>query len=68
MELSAEALEARNKYMREYIKKWRKANKDRCNAANRKWRAENKDKVAGYNAKYWEKKSKGATSNELSNN
>lgn len=48
--MSAEAVEARRNYQREYQRK----NRTKINAKRREWRADNKDKVKQYNCKYWE--------------
>ena len=52
MNLSEEAREARNAYMRE----WKRNHRDKCNRYQNKWRSENPDKVAAYNREYWERK------------
>lgn len=54
MEQLEAARKARNEYMREY----RRKNKEKVNAINRKWRKENKEKVAEYNKRYWAKRAK----------
>lgn len=50
--MSAEAVEARRNYQREY----RRKNQAKINAKRREWRADNRDKVRRYNQKYWERK------------
>lgn len=50
--MSAEAIEARRSYQREY----RRRNRDKINNQRKNWRAENRDKVQQYNWKYWERK------------
>lgn len=49
--MSAEAIEARRAYQRQYLRE----NRDRINARRREWRADNKDKVRQYNKEYWER-------------
>lgn len=49
--MSEAAIAARRKYKREYM---------------RKWRAANKDKVAANNRRYWERKASGGGRNEQS--
>lgn len=56
--MSAEAVEARRNYQREY----RRKNQAKINAKRREWRADNRDKVRRYNQKYWERKA-GKTKN-----
>ena len=41
---------------REYMRNWRKRNKDRVNAYMRKYRKENPEKIAEINKRYWERK------------
>lgn len=41
---------------RQYIRAWRKENKERINEYNKLWREKNKDKVKAYQEKYWTKK------------
>ncbi|MET3684480.1 hypothetical protein ABID56_002617 [Alkalibacillus flavidus] len=43
---------------REYMKQYRKRNREKVNELNRKWRQENPDKVREYNQRYWERKAK----------
>lgn len=50
--MSAEAIEARKAYQREY----RRRNRDKINSQRKNWRAENRDKVQQYNREYWERK------------
>lgn len=50
--MSAEAVEARRNYQREY----RRKNQAKINAKRREWRADNRDKVQQYNREYWERK------------
>lgn len=49
--LSAEAIDARRAYHREY----RRRNRERINAHNRKWKAEHPESVQESNKRYWEK-------------
>ena len=53
-EMSAEAVEAKRSYYREY----RRKNREKINARRRKWRADNIDKARQCNERYWEKKAK----------
>lgn len=46
------------KARREYMKKWRKDNKEKVNSYQKEWRKNNKDKVVGYQEKFWQKKAK----------
>lgn len=48
----------------EYIKQWRKDNKEKVNEYNRKWRKENKDKVKEYQDRHYLKKYEEFKSNE----
>jgi len=41
---------------RQYMREWRKKNRDKCNAYLRNWRERNKEKVREYNRRYWLKK------------
>lgn len=50
--MSAEAVEVRRNYQREY----RRKNQAKINAKRREWRADNRDKVQQYNQQYWERK------------
>ena len=50
--MSAEAVEARRNYQREY----RRKNQAKINAKRREWRADNRDKVRRYNQRYWERR------------
>ena len=50
--MSAEAVEARRNYQREY----RRKNQEKINAKRREWRADNRDKVRRYNQRYWERR------------
>lgn len=50
--MSAEAVEARRAYQKEY----RHRNRDKINNQRKNWRAENHDKVQQYNLEYWEHK------------
>ena len=52
MTMTAEAVEARKAYQREY----RRRNRDRINSQRKNWRAENRDKVQRYNREYWERR------------
>lgn len=56
MTMSAEAVEARKAYQREY----RRKNRDKINSQRKNWRAENRDKVQRYNREYWERKTEKA--------
>ena len=49
--MTDEAKKARNEYMR----KWRKENKEKVNEYNRNYRKNHKDMTAKSNARYWEK-------------
>ncbi len=53
--MSAEAVEARKAYQREY----RLRNRDKINSRRKNWRAENRDRVRQYNREYWAGKAKG---------
>lgn len=53
-EMSAEAVEAKRSYHREY----RRKNREKINAKRREWRANNRDKVQQCNKRYWEKQAK----------
>ena len=50
--MTNEAIEARKEYMREY----RKKNKEKVKAYNKKWREEHPERMAAYSEKFWEKK------------
>lgn len=52
MTMTAEAVEARKAYQREY----RRRNRDKINSQRKNWRAENRDKVQRYNRVYWERR------------
>lgn len=52
MTMTAEAVEARKAYQREY----RRRNRDKINSQRKNWRAENRDKVQRYNREYWERR------------
>lgn len=52
MEMTIEAQEAKNAYMRQY----RDKNRDRINAKQREWSARNPDKVKAYRERYWRRK------------
>lgn len=41
---------------RQYLRAWKKENKERIKAYNKSWREKNKDKVKLYQEKYWAKK------------
>lgn len=56
MEMTPEARAAKNEYMREY----RKKNRDKCNANSRRWRRNNPEKVKACAIRYWEKKAEEA--------
>lgn len=47
------AKEAKNAYMRKYMKDYRKKNRAKLRENQRKWQQENPDKVRGYQEKYW---------------
>lgn len=49
--------EKKRVYMRDYMKSYRVANRDRINAYQRKWRAENPEKVRAYQEKWLESES-----------
>lgn len=51
-EMSAEAIETRRAYQREY----RRKNREKINSQRKNWRAENRDKVQQYNKEYWERR------------
>lgn len=53
-EMSAEAVEAKRSYYREY----RRKNREKINAKRREWRANNSDKAQQCDERYWEKKAK----------
>ena len=55
-ETSAEAIETRRAYQREY----RRKNREKINSQRRNWRARNRDKVQQYNKKYWERRAEKA--------
>ncbi|MEJ9149309.1 hypothetical protein [Bacillus smithii] len=59
MVMSEEAKKAR----REYMKKWREANKNHIREYNKRYRRENPDKVAAAQERYWAKKFKQAAEN-----
>lgn len=48
--------EAARKAKNEYMKNWRKNNRDKCNNYLKTWRGKNPDKIKEYNNKYWENK------------
>ena len=54
--MSAEAVEARKAYQREY----RRRNRDKINSRRKNWRAENRDRVRQYNQEYWERRTEKA--------
>lgn len=54
--MSAEAVEARKAYQREY----RRRNRDKINSRRKNWRAENREKVQRYNREYWERRAEKA--------
>lgn len=41
---------------REYMRAYRRANRDRINAYHKAWRKKNPDKVKQYTCNYWQKK------------
>lgn len=49
----------------EYMKQWRKENKERVNEYNRKWREENKGKVKEYQDRHFLKKFEKMKSDEI---
>lgn len=51
MTMSKEALEARKEYMRNY----RKKNREHINKTFNEWKKSNPEKVKQYEANYWEK-------------
>ncbi|MDE7416938.1 MAG: hypothetical protein K2N44_11705 [Lachnospiraceae bacterium] len=55
-EMSAEAIETRRAYQREY----RRKNREKINSQRRNWRARNRDKVQQYNKEYWERRAEKA--------
>ena len=52
MTMTAEAVEVRKIYQREY----RRRNRDKINSQRKNWRAENRDRVRRYNRQYWERR------------
>lgn len=54
MTMTAEAVEARKIYQREY----RRRNRDKINSQRRKWQSENREKAREYNQRYWQKKTR----------
>lgn len=56
VEMSAEAIETRRAYQREY----RRKNWDKINSQRKNWRAGNRDKVQQYNKEYWERRAEKA--------
>lgn len=48
--------EAKRAYMRQYMKEWRAANREKTRAYNKEWREKHPDKVREYQARYWERK------------
>lgn len=50
-EMSAEAVEAKRYYYREY----RRKNREKINAKRREWRANNRDKAQQCDERYWER-------------
>lgn len=50
-DMSEEAKQAQ----REYVKQWRKRNRERVNAYQRDWNRRNPEKRKQYNAAYWER-------------
>jgi len=48
--MSAEAIEARRVYQREY----RRKNREKINSQKKEWSVRNRDRVRQYNRKYWE--------------
>ena len=53
--LSAEPLEARRAYQREY----RQRNRERINSQKREWNTENRDRIRQYNERYWQRVAEG---------
>lgn len=47
------AKEARNAYMRNYMKEYRRKHKERINAQKREWARNNPDKIKQYQENYW---------------
>lgn len=60
MDMPEQAKRSRAEYMREY----RRKNRERINAKRREWRQKNKDKVAEYNRRYWMKKAAQAAASD----
>lgn len=56
MTMTAEAVEARKAYQREY----RRRNRDKINSQRKNWRVENRNKIQQYNREYWERKAEKA--------
>lgn len=56
--MSAEAVEERRNYQREY----RRRKQEQINRKRRQWNQENRDKVRAYNQKYWESRVRKAKS------
>lgn len=56
--MSAEAVEERRNYQREY----RRRKQEQINGKRRQWNRENRDKVRAYNQKYWESRARKAKS------
>lgn len=48
--------EEARKVKNEYMKEWRKANRQKQNEYHKKWRENNKDKVKEYQDNYWLRK------------
>lgn len=55
--LTDEAKEAR----REYMRRWRRNNRDAMNQYAKAWRDANPDKVRGYRESFWERKAQQTT-------
>ncbi len=55
-EMSAEAIETRRAYQREY----RRRNREKINSQRKNWRARNRDKIQQYNKGYWERRAEKA--------
>jgi len=56
--LTEKQADARNKYMREYMQRYREANREKYNEYMRDWRAANKDKVDKYRGQFWDRQAK----------
>lgn len=54
------AMDAKRAYRREYMRKWRKENPDKCRQYVKAWRKNNPEAVKRYNDEYWERVAKRA--------